>query len=724
MNVQPSNVEPQRWHRPMPGDEAGQARFDLSAWVDKLRRRWPIVAAVTLVGLLAAIGLSLLITPQYDSRTRVKINPNQRPDAVFQPDQAVAPDLVVVDSEVSIIRSNDIAEAVVRRLNLAADPQFNAVLRKGGTPPAPGGAVPQNVVDTLQGKLSVAREAGTYLVDVTYRSPDPRKAALIANTFAEEYLASTVERRTGTAGRQAKWLQDRLASLGQEVQEADARVAQFRARAGIVEGASNGTITDQQVAPLSNQLATAEAQAAAARSNLAAARGQMASGGIDAVSSVLSSPVVADLRRQRTEIVREKARVDANYGPRHPESIRVGEQLAGLDRQIAEESRRIVAGLDADARAAEASAGSLRGQLSTLRGEQASDTKSAVEADSLERQAEAKRTVYNQLAQAAQQSNQEQRSRESQGTIVERAQPALAPSWPKKPLFALLGGLAGFLLGVGAAVVVELAATGLRTVKDVETGLGIPFIVSLPLLSARQTKGDDGGTLAPPDYVAAKPMSTYAEGLRAIRNALVLGRERPAQVVAIASATPGEGKTSIATSLGRVMALSGDRVILIDCDLRLGSLGKYVPQKQGGLIEVLTGDLPLERAIVRDGASPLDILPIAEPSFDPRDLFSDAPMRDLLATLSTRYDFVVLDTPPLLAVSDARTLAALADEVVLTVWWNRTPRRAVQTALNMLEQAGARVSGAVLSMVSPKAGMVGADNPAYYYRLYRHYHQA
>jgi len=701
------------------GPEVSERGQSLGALAEVVKRRWLMILAITVAFAVSAVGFSFMLTPRYEAMVRLKIKPTQRVQvdikgSSFDPQS----DPMVVASEVSIMRSRDIAAAVVKRLNLSADPEFNPGL---DTYPAGSEGAIAWAIGSLQEKLSVGREENTYVVDLTFSSTDPAKAATVANAIAEEYLTSGIQNRTSTVSKQAKWLDSRLSELGKEVQQADSRVAHYRASAGITQNAANGTITDQQVAPLSSQLATAEAAAAAARARLDAARAQVASGGLETVSNVLTSPVISDLRRQRAEVGREKSQINARYGPQHPESLKVADQLASIDRQIGEEARRIIVSLSAESRAADASAASLRGGMARLRGEQASDTRAAVTADSLQREADAKRTIYNQLAQTATQAEQDQNSAETQGQIIESAIAPPGPVYPKRGLFAVFGAVLGMMVGLCVALIPELLAKGVRTIEEVEAFFGVPFIASTPFLSPKRLQSEGLSDLTPPQFAVARPMSSYAEAMRRIRSAFVLGHDQPARVIAVASATPAEGKTSTAAALGRIMALSGDRVILVDCDLRRGSLANALnsaPPK--GLVEVLERTAALEDAIQSDVVKGLDVLPVHQPLFTPKDLFGGGSMRALLRELSTRYDYVLLDTPPVLVVSEAQQLTALADEVIMVVRWQETPRRAVQSAINLMAKNNANILGIVLSMTGPDA--IDDRDPAGYYAMYRQYH--
>jgi capsular exopolysaccharide synthesis family protein len=678
---------------------------------------------------LVMVG-ALLLPKMYFSNAAIRIDPNQHqalnPDALTS---GAPPDQALVDTEVAIMKSRTVAKAVVDQLHLAKDPEYN---------PPPNflsnlfpktktnvGDPDDGLIDALAKHVTIARDGTTYVVGLKVRSTDPEKAALIANTMAEQYIATSIEARTSNAAKQANWFGGRLESYGQAVKAADAAVARYKAEHGITTtSAQTGTVTDQQIAGLATQLATAESDAAAAHSNLQSAQSQIASGGIDSVSSVLSSPVIADLRRQRAEVDRERADIASRYGPKHPEYIKVQQQIDGLDRQIHEEERRTVANLQSLSNAAAARAASLRSQLNGLKGQQGGNAEANVQADALQREADAKRAVYTQLAQSAQQSGQEQHTSQSQATIVEQATAAAKPGFPNKPLFAVLGVLLGGMCGLGAVVLAEMLSRGVRTVEDVESGLGLPFVASVPQLTRRQLGSLPAGRRAPWDFISAKPMSGYAESFRAVRSALKLSGGK-GKVIAVTSTLPNEGKTTFTVGLGRVMGMSGDRVIIVDCDLRRNTMASVVKAAPGGgLIEVLSGETPVDEAIVRDSVDGVDVLPLRRVAFTPQDMIGGEAMKALLKLLAARYDYVVLDAPPMLAVADARALAKLADNVLLIVRWNRTPRQAIRAALRRLAQDGASTPGVVLSRVDTNAGgALSEQDPTFYYGAYRAYYQ-
>lgn len=699
---------------------ARASNLSVSQIVDAFRRRWKLFVATALLVTAFCLGVTLLLTPVWTARSVIQIEPNRRqPTDLVNVVQGGPPDQAVVDTEVNLMRSREVIRGVVSRLKLQNDPEFfKADANRAMTPETKLEAT----IDGVLQHLDIERQGETYLVGIAARSQDRVKAAMVANAVAAEYQRFTVEGRSATATEASDQLRRQLSGLADDVRAADASVAQYRASQGIVSGTAAGTITDQQVAPLSSQLATAEAQAAAAVARYNSARSQIASGGLDSVSGVLSSGVIADLRRQRAEVLRNVGEARSRYGPRHPETLALQQQLEDLDRQLREEGRRVVSGLEGDARAASASAASLRNELSRLRSRQATETQASVAAESLERDAEAKRVMYNQLAQAVQQTSQQRQTTASIGRVVQAAEPPQSPSFPNRPLFAVLGAFLGILAGLAVVIAAENIDTAVRTANDLEQHLGIAHVASVPRLTSRRLKHIHEGA-RPWDYVLERPMSRFTESLRSIRSAIgMLPGGDQARIIAISSALPGEGKTSLTSSLARLHAMSGDRTLLIDCDLRRRSLSRTIDtMPAAGIVEVLEGRAQLADAITSDPKTGLDILPALPESSQPKDVFGGGAFSRLLEDVRQRYDVVLIDTAPILAVADTRTIASRVDAVLLLVSYNSTSRFAVRGALKRMEQANAVLMGAVLSLVDERS--LGQADETYSGGAYSDYYQ-
>lgn len=682
---------------------------------DVIRRRILVLLAVAAAVAAVGILLTLRITPVYQGVTRVQIDPTRNPLARSAGEAQAQLGSEAIETEVSVIRSLDVARAVVRRLNLVNNPEFIGALAEPQLALSPEAKL-EAVAQAVNRQLDVARDRLTYIINIRFNSQSPDTAAQVANSYAVAYLDTKVGNKIGTAERQALWFQNRMDELAGEIRAADERVAQYQAQTGIVRGASSqmGTIVDQQVAPLSLQLASAESFAAEARAKEQSARQQVRRGALDAVSDVRQSATIQDLRRQRAALSQTEEDVRGRYGERHPDYIKVRDQVAAIDAQMREEMNRVVRSLDADAGAAEARAASLRASMSQLEQRQGSNARASVIAASLQREAEGKHAAYDKMAQAALEARQAAQNSIAQAQIIDSAEPPQDPSWPNRPLLFLLSILAG--LGVGTAVIVtqEMMASGFRSIEEIEGDLDVPLIAAVPNL--RQAR--------PADIVIDKPTSQYAEALRNARASLlgVRGEARP-KVIALTSALPSEGKTTTALGLARVMAMNGDRTIIVDADVRRAQLRTLVQTdlSRPGLVELLHGDVALDDAIEASGLAGLDQIVVNKPYFSSENLFGNDLMPQLLQQLSERYDTIILDLPPLVGLADGRFLAALADAVALVVRWNKTPKDAVTSAASWLKTDGANLVGSIFTMVDVNAQSTGSYY--YYSKKYSEYYR-
>lgn len=684
---------------------------------DTLRRRWMVMAAVTAVILALGVALVLMMTPQYSTEARVRIDPARNPlQEKRQVQDALSPE--AIETEVSSINSLDLARKVVRSLHLDMDPEFTKGIEapQGMTLTAADRetAVAGNVLN----KLNVGRDKLTYILSIGFTSRDAQTSARVANAFAAAYIAGKVGSDAGTAEKQAVFFRQQLEKLGAEIRDADARVAQYRASAGISESntlTSRGmTVTDQQISPLSAQLADAQSQAAAANAALRAASAQAASGSRNSVSEVLASPVIGDLRRQRAEVLRNMGEIQARYGERHPEAIKVRDQLASLDEQIRDETDRVLGSLRSTAAAASARASSLQATMDGLAAKQANNTRAAVLADSLQREADAKRDQYEKLSQMSLESTQNANNQIAQAEIVESAKVPTRPTSPNKPLLLALALVIGLAVGGGTIAVQEMLVTGFHSKDEVESYLDIPLLAAVPAVPKERN---------PADLLIDKPTSLFSESFRIMRASLLGVRAESApQVIAFTSALPSEGKTTTALAFSRMLAINGAKTLLMECDVRRAIMRHSVRNAPTGpgLVEVLTGEAPLDQAIHKGDVEGLDHLLVSDPHFSAGDLFGDGKMEKLLAELRGRYGQIVLDLPPLLGLADGRFIAALADTTALVIRWNRTPVTATASALDWLRADGIKVSGAILSMIDPGAEAAGG---LYYSKEYSGYYQ-
>jgi succinoglycan biosynthesis transport protein ExoP len=684
---------------------------------DTVRRRWLVLVLVAAAIFAIGVALILLMTPVYTATATVRIDPTR--SALGNEASAVALTLTpeAIETEVSLIQSSDLARSVIEKLRLDHDPEFTKAVDK-----APAGSMTKEermalITSAVLSKLNVSRDKLTYLLKIRYTSRNAATAARIANAFAEAYVYAKVGSKVDNSARKGALLRQQFDQLGQEIRAADAQVAQYRASAGIsqssVNGAAGSTIVDQEIAPLSQQLAQAESEAAAAQAQFRAAQAQAARGGADSDSGVLASPVVTELRRQRAEVLRSMGEVQARYSEKHPEAIRVRDQLERLDQQLAAEQRRILASLSSAADAANARAASLRKSLGTLAEHQADNTRKSVLADSIAREADTKRAQYERLSQLVLDSSQASNNTISQAVIVDSAQVPSAPSAPNKPLLLTLAIIVALAAGSGTIAVQELLVTGMRTVADIEQGLELELLASVPVVNSP----------LPADLLLERPTSAFAEALRLAR-ASILGvkRDDVPQIIALTSALPAEGKTTTALAFARTLAMNGAKTLLIECDVRRAVMRHSVkhPSDGPGIVEVLHGEATVDEAIHPGDLPGMEQLLVQAPYFSSEDLFGDGRMAEILESLRGRYTHIVLDLPPLIGLADGRFIAALADTVALIVRWNSTPLSAASLAANALKTDNVPLAGAIYTMVDKAADVVGAlYNSKKYYSYYQ-----
>lgn len=683
-----------------------------------VRRRWKMLAIVTAIVFALGTLLTFMMTPQYFASARVRIDPSRDPVAAQNGTVNAALSDEAIETEVSAFYSMDLARAVVRDLDLSDVPQFQEAI--ADLPPESIASPEERetaIASYLLDNLGVFRENQTYVLGVGYENADRIKAAEIANSFAENYIKGAVGTRTSVAASQAEWYQEQLAELGSQVTAADAAAARFRIEnrlsQGQNDGFSAGTIIDQQVAPLSGILAEAESFAAQARANYQTARSQVGRPGAS-VSEVLQSQTISNLRVQRGAILDTKADIEARYGAMHPESIKIQEQLRGVDQELNQETNRILTALSATASAADARVVSLRNSLGQLETDRASQTRAGVIADSLDREAQAKRALYEQLTEESLKATQAASNSLASATIVDMARPPERPSKPNKPLFMIFALVAGLGIGIGFIAIQESLSSGIRTSEDVEDRLGVPLLSAVPQVA--------GNT--PADTLVTHPTSFYAEAFRIARTSLLgtADNRSTVSVIAITSALPGEGKTTTSVAFARTLAMAGSRTLLLECDIRRATvqLASGVSPGSKGLVEYLTADATVDETIVASGTEGLDLLMVRSPYFSSANLFENEKMGQLINLMRERYDHIVLDLPPILGLADGRTLAAFSDAVAVVARWDETPIPVVQKALEALEASGHEASGIIVNAVAESSELLGGG---YYLRRYSQYYQ-
>jgi len=716
--------------------------IDVQRLIAVFRRRVKLFLAVAVLVGIAVLIVAARQTPLYTASAGVMLN--TRTEKVVD-SQAVmsglTADTSVVDTEVEVLKSPELTQHVVEALHLDRDPEFNADLRKpgllgmvkglvGGAPAKPdrldavaAEAQKQAVVAAVGKRLGVRRVGLTYSINISFTSESPTKAAAIANAFASEYIGSQLETKFDATRDANQWLNSRLENLRQQVQDADAAVSSYRVANNLLSSEGT-TLTEQEISAYNQQVAAARAQEAEELARLRTARAQMAAGSNgDDVGEALSSQVVQTLRARRAEVSGRVADLSSRYGDRHPDMMRAQRELVDIDGQIQAEIRRIVSNLEARVRVAQQRTASVQASLGGARGTLAANSAASVRLKELEGNAEAARTVYQSFLDRFKETGAQQGIEQADARIASKASIPTRQSSPNMLLNIALAGVLGFGCGLAAVIMAEMMDAALSTSEDVERKLGLPNIGSIPLMGSVAEPGDK--SLQPIDYVLRKPLSSFAEAFRSLRTSITYAVPgQGGKVALLTSALPAEGKTTTSICLARVAAQAGSRVLLIDCDLRrravTRSLGLNPPV---GLVDVVRGSATLEQALTLDQTSGAYVLPLTHDTSTTEDVFGSVAMDQLLAQMRSRFDLIVLDTAPVLALADTRILALKADVVVVLARWRKTPARAIGASIRLLQQSGAQVAGVVLTQVDMNVqAKQGYGDAGYYYDEYKKYY--
>ena len=718
--------------------------FSLRNLISIFRRRIRLFGAVALMVFLAALLVTARATPRYTAQTQVMLNIRQA--QVLDTQQVLSnlpAETGVVDSEVEVLQSRDLARQVAEVLRLENDPEFNWALRKPGglgaliaqiqgktlprpTPPTTIEDIRlgrERAASALRGGLRVQRLGLTYIIGVSFTSLNPEKSARIANAFAGQYIANQISDKGG-ANRQANtFLESRLNQLRGEVQSAEAAVEAYRSANNLLTS-SGATLTEQEVSTYNQQLATAQADQAVAEAQLRAARSQLARGSTGGdVGEALQSSVVGQLRAQRATVAARVADLGARYGSEWPALVRARQELAAIDGQIQAEIQRVISNLEARVLVARDRTGSLRSTLGQTRGALASNNAASVKLNELERNAQSVRTLYEGLLERYQETTNQSGNEAPDSRVLQAARASGTPSSPNIPVNLVLGFILALGLGLGAVVLVELLDDGLITSEDVQRRLGLPMLGTVPLMMSTADRKDR--RMAPTDYLLNRPLSAFAESFRTLRTSIMYAKLGTAvKVVVVTSALPGEGKTTTAVCLAISAAQAGLKVVIVDCDIRRRNVSRLLGVDADlGLLDVLDGSKSLSEVLLKGEASGAWVLPIAKRDFTPREVFNTPEMSALLSRLREDFDMVILDTAPVLAVAETRVLASQADAVVFLARWRKTPAKAAEAALRSLEQSEATVAGAVLTQVDvQEQARYGYGDPGYYYSAYKGYY--
>lgn len=679
----------------------------INAAIQMIRRRFLIMALVGVVSAAAAFAY-FMSRPQTYAATSL-VNIISRQERVLD-NQSVVGDLPretsAIDSEIEMLRSSALMRRLADAIRAIDEPE-------AARPPAETTEIERTrantderdpLADGLRGQISVRRRGMTYVIEITAHDQDPARAQLIANTYADVYIASQIDSRIQTNERANTWLGQRLEELREDVREKESAAETFRIQSGMMS-AQGSSLVETQITNVQNQVLQAQADLAEKEARYQQLRQMQASGNsVDTIGTALSSATIQSLRDREAEIARRQSDLENRYLPTHPAVQAVRAEREDVERQIEAEIRRISANLANEVEVARARLRTLQNSLNQVTAELSSNSADGVRLRELEREATASRQVYEAYLRRYEEIANQDQLNMTDARLMAYAQRPTYPVSPNMRVSLVLCIMLGLFLGAAAGVLREIFDQSVKNADDLEAQVGVPAIASIPSISSRMMRLLPPSERTPAGYLIGRPMSAFTEALRVLRTVIVYSNlDFSKRVVAVTSAVPDEGKTTISVCLARIAAMSGQKAIVVDCDLRKQSLNDIVDVNTDiGILHVLAGEKSWRDAVVRDPASDADVLPVATPSFTPRDVFGSDAMAKLVDELRQEYDLVVLDCAPILAVAETRIIVKQADATVIVARAGKSAVGAVRGAVQQTEGAGGKVLGVALNCVQPQ----------------------
>jgi len=737
-------------------EAAGSETASLGELIDTcfgfLRRQlWVLVFPTVL---MTALGVAVLMVmkPNFNAVTTVLMDTHRV--QLFQ-QQAVTGELIyetsaAMESQLEILKSEKVALTVIKKLNLTQDPEFVGSVdgKQGGWFGSHAQLSESDRADRALGafekRLTVKRLGITYVIEIDFQSKSAWRAAEIANAIADAYIDEQLESRYEATRRTADWLGDRIKEVGEEASNSQRAVVQFKAANNIVETGSGHGLVEQQLAELNSQLAITRAQRSEAQARLDRTEeilrsdtdGAMNFGMTDILKGEIHD-TAARLRTQYVELANREADWSARYGHNHLAAINLRNQMREIRGAILEEFQRLAATYKNDVEIARQREEGLQKELSSAVSQSQSADSAQVTLRKLESSAQSYQTMYDNFLRRYTESVEQQSFPTTDARVLNRASPPQGRNYKKTLVVSAAMPFIGVFLGLGIGMLRELGDRVFRTGKQVESRLQSSCIALVPVLKddeVKDTRSEQGGQrsdaapLAPRTLtrnqgiaraVIDSPFSRFTEAVRSIKVAVdVNGVVKSNKVIGFTSALPNEGKSTLATAFGHVIAGAGGRVILLDCDLRNPSLSRALtPNANCGFLEVVSGKKSIEEAVWKDSATNLAFLPAV---FKFRlahshEILASEATKNLFDRLRNSYDYVIVDLSPLAPVVDVRATTHLVDSYLFVVEWGRTKIDVVEHALAGAHGVHENVLGVVLNKVNMKLLSRYEGNRASYY---------
>jgi exopolysaccharide transport family protein len=698
-----------------------------------------IIASVVIVVTLVSIA-TFRMTPLYEASARIAISKEDSGDSLRINNQGGETDYsfdynIELDTQAKVIQSDTLGLRVINDLHLDGlvnrDPRFaeeSATKPATLTPEKTSSANSQRESKALgawHGNLAVNKIPRTRMIEIRYTSPDPKLAAQVVNTLASAYIENNYRARYESTMQASEWLSKQLTDLQLKVETSQAALVKYQRENGIVGIDEKQNTITSKLDQLNHELTTAEDDRLQKQANYQL----LSSGNLESIPELSQNSLIQRFREDEGALKKQLAQATTQFGPSYPKVIELNSQVTQIEANIKNEIDRIAARKGSEYQAALSRERMLRAAFDAQKQEANVLNEKSIAYNALKHDADSNRQLYDGLLQKLKEAGINSGLKSSNVRIVDVARAPLSPSKPNIPHNIALGFLLGLVGGIALAFVLESLDNTVRTPEQVEMLTALPSLGMIPLSldisstkNKTNTKSMSLTTTAQTELrktsisllAHARPKSEVAESYRALRTSILLSSIGSApKVIMVTSALPQEGKTTTSINTAIVLAQKGGKVLLVDADMRRPSIHQtFKLRNRSGLSTILTGSNTTEQLVVASPILPnLFVLPAGPPPPHPAELLGSEAMRDLLNSWRNQYDHIIVDTPPVLSVTDAVLLSVEMDTVLLVIRSAQTSKDALRRSRDVLSQVNAKVMGVVVNAID----LQSPDAYYYYY---------
>ncbi len=695
-----------------------------SFWDILVKRMGTIIAATVVVAVLAAI-YSFKMAPVYEATASIEVETDypQLSSLNTVYNQTPIEDYSFLTTQMRVLQSDNLAWTTMEQLGLdRVGPDPSGAGGAGQSASQIAGARKTAMIESFKAGTLVEQDKDTRIIEVSYQCGNPELAANIVNHLINNYIEFSIQSRYDFTRRASSVMEQQLQDLKARMEKSQQALIDYERRNLIVNIGDKQTIDDQKLDQLNRDLAAAESDRIQKESVYELAKDNQGQVGI-----IMQDPVLLHLEEKYADAKAEYVDALAQYGPNFPKVVRLRDQLAQVQALMDDDHKRALEKIHNDYLASETREKLLQDALTKENEQVSALSQHMIDHNILRREFEINQQLYQTLLERLKDATLSATLQAPNVHVIDQATPPLHPIRPNRKRNVAVGMIIGVILGITLGFVQEALDSSVRTTEEAERLVNAPALAVIPSegegrrresLAAAQALGagsGDGVGLA----VLKRPSSVLAESFRSLRTSVLLSTApRPPQSMLVTSPQVGEGKTSIASNLAMSFAQRGGEVLIVDADLRRPCIAKTMGlPNEKGLSSFLTGAHSLDEVLIRyDRVPNLWVLPAGPRPPDPAELLSSHMMEATLKALLERFTHVVIDSPPLLLVTDAVVLSAMVDGVILVVSSGATTRGALSRAHKILENAGSRVLGMVLNKVDMRFD-------TYYGYYYGPYHQ-